>query len=50
VLVLSSDKTSFIYYHFVKNVNFVCDVNENVSSPVNANRKRKRTHDASSKL
>jgi hypothetical protein len=33
-----------------KNVNSVCDANENVSSFVNANRKRKRTQDASSKL
>jgi hypothetical protein len=33
-----------------ENVNFVCDVNENVSSPVNANKKEKRTHDASLKL
>jgi hypothetical protein len=33
-----------------ENMNSVCDVNENVSSPVNANRKRKRTHDASLKL
>jgi hypothetical protein len=33
-----------------ENVNSVCDVNENVSSFVNANRKRKRTQDASSKL
>jgi hypothetical protein len=31
-------------------MNFICDVNENVSSFVNANRKRKRTQDASSKL
>jgi hypothetical protein len=33
-----------------ENVNFVCDANENVSSSVNANRKGKRTQDASSKL
>jgi hypothetical protein len=33
-----------------ENVNSVCDVNENVSSSENVNRKRKRTHDASSKL
>jgi hypothetical protein len=33
-----------------ENVNFVRDVNENVSSSKNVNRKRKRTHDASSKL
>jgi hypothetical protein len=33
-----------------ENVNSVCDANENVSSFVNANRKRKRTQDASSKL
>jgi hypothetical protein len=32
-----------------ENVNSVCDVNENVSTS-NANRKRKRTHDASLKL
>ena len=50
VLVLPSDKMSFICYHFHENVNFVCDVNENVSSSNNANRKRKRTHDALSKL
>jgi hypothetical protein len=31
-------------------MNSVCDVNKNISSYVNANRKRKRTHDASSKL
>ena len=33
-----------------ENVNSVCDVNENVSSSNNANRKRKRAHDALSKL
>jgi hypothetical protein len=33
-----------------ENVNFVYDVNEHVSSSKNVNRKRKRTHDASSKL
>jgi hypothetical protein len=33
-----------------ENVNSVCDVNENVSSSENINRKRKRTHNASSKL
>jgi hypothetical protein len=33
-----------------ENVNSECDVNENVSPSVNANRKRKRTQDASSKL
>jgi hypothetical protein len=33
-----------------ENVNSVCDVNENVSSSQNVNRKRKRTHDTSSKL
>jgi hypothetical protein len=33
-----------------KNVNSVCDVNENVSLFENVNRKQKRTHDASSKL
>jgi hypothetical protein len=33
-----------------ENMNFICDVNENISSSVNANRKRKRTQDASSKL
>jgi hypothetical protein len=33
-----------------ENVNSVCDMNENVSSSVNANRKRKRTQDTSSKL
>jgi hypothetical protein len=33
-----------------ENVISVCDVNENVSSSTNANRKRKRTQDASSKL
>jgi hypothetical protein len=33
-----------------ENVNSVCDANENVSSFVNANRKRKRTQDALSKL
>jgi hypothetical protein len=33
-----------------ENMNSVCDVNENVSSSVNVNRKRKRTQDASSKL
>jgi hypothetical protein len=33
-----------------ENVNSVCDANKNVSSFVNANRKRKRTQDASSKL
>jgi hypothetical protein len=33
-----------------ENVKFVCDVNEHVSSSKNVNRKRKRTHDASSKL
>jgi hypothetical protein len=31
-------------------VNFVSDMNENVSSSLNQNRKRKRTHDESSKL
>jgi hypothetical protein len=30
-----------------ENMNSVCDVNENVSSSKNVNRKRKRTHDAS---
>ena len=33
-----------------KNVNSVCDVNEKVSSSNNANRKRKRTPNVSSKL
>jgi hypothetical protein len=33
-----------------ENVNSVSDVNENISSSENVNRKRKRTHDASSKL
>jgi hypothetical protein len=33
-----------------KNVNFISDVNGNVSSSMNVNRKRKRTQDASSKL
>jgi hypothetical protein len=33
-----------------ENVNSVCDVNEHVSSSANVNRKRKRTHDALSKL
>jgi hypothetical protein len=33
-----------------ENVNFVCDVNEHVSSSENVNKKRKRTHDVSSKL
>jgi hypothetical protein len=31
-------------------MNFVCDVNENISSSENINKKQKRTHDASSKL
>jgi hypothetical protein len=33
-----------------KNMNYVYDVNEHVSSFENINRKRKRTHDAPSKL
>ena len=33
-----------------ENVNSVCDVNENVSSSNNGNKKRKRAHDALSKL
>jgi hypothetical protein len=33
-----------------ENVNFVCDVNQNVSLSVNANGKRKRTQNVSSKL
>jgi hypothetical protein len=33
-----------------ENVNSVCDVNKNVSSSENVNRKQKRTHDALSKL
>jgi hypothetical protein len=33
-----------------ENVKSVCDVNEHVSSFVNANKKQKRTHDVSSKL
>jgi hypothetical protein len=33
-----------------ENVNSVCDVNEHVCSSANVNRKRKRIHDASSKL
>ena len=33
-----------------ENVNSVSDMNENVSSTLNENRKRKRTHDESSKL
>jgi hypothetical protein len=33
-----------------ENMNSVCDVNENVPSSKNVNRKRKRTHDAASKL
>jgi hypothetical protein len=33
-----------------ENVNSACDVNEHVSSSVNANRKRKKTHDVSLKL
>jgi hypothetical protein len=31
-------------------VNYVCDVNDNVPSSMDSNRKRKRTQDASSKL
>jgi hypothetical protein len=50
VLVLRFKRKIFICYHFMKNVNFVCDANENVSSSVNTNRKRKKTQDASSKL
>jgi hypothetical protein len=33
-----------------ENVNFISDINENVSLSLNENRKRKRTHDESSKL
>jgi hypothetical protein len=33
-----------------ENVNSTCDMNEHISSSENINRKRKRTHDASSKL
>jgi hypothetical protein len=33
-----------------ENMNFVCDVNENVPSSKNVNRKHKRTHDVASKL
>ena len=50
VLVLPSDKTSFIYYHFYENVNVVGIENENASSYMNVNNKRKRVHDTSLKL
>ena len=50
VLVLPSDKTSFINYHFSENVNDVSTENENASSSMNASNKRKRVHDVSSKL
>ena len=47
VLVLPSDKTSFIY--FSENVNDVSTKNENASSSIASN-KRKRVHVVSSKL
>ena len=50
VLVLPSNKTSFIYYHFSENVNDVSTENENASSSMNATNKRKRVHNVSSKL
>ena len=50
VLVLPSDKTSFIYYHFSENVNDVSTENENASLSINATNKRKRVHNVSSKL
>ena len=50
VLVLASDKTSFIYYHFSENMNDVSTENENVSLFMNATNKRKRVHDVSSNL
>ena len=39
VLVLPSDKTSFIYYHFSENVNDISTENENASSSMNATNK-----------
>ena len=50
VLVLPSDKTSFICYHFSENVNDVSTENENASSSMNATNKQKIVHDVSSKL
>jgi hypothetical protein len=47
---LAFQKQDLYLLSLCENVNFVYDVNENVSSFVNANRKRKRTQDASSKL
>jgi hypothetical protein len=43
-------KQDLYLFSLGENVNSICDVNENVSSFVNANRKRKRTQHTSSKL
>jgi hypothetical protein len=47
---LAFQKQDLYLLSLCEDVNSVCDVNENVSSSVNVNRKRKRTQDASSKL
>jgi hypothetical protein len=47
---LACQKEDLYLLSLRENANSVCDVNEDVSSSTNANRKRKRTQDASSKL
>jgi hypothetical protein len=47
---LAFQKKDLYLLSLCENVNSVCDVNENVSSSMNTNRKLKRTQDASSKL
>jgi len=47
---LAFQKKDLYFLSLCGNVNFVCDVNNNVPMSADANRKRKRTQDASSKL
>jgi hypothetical protein len=47
---LAFQKQDLYLLSLYENVNSVCDANENVSSFMNANRKRKRTQDVSMKL
>jgi hypothetical protein len=47
---LACQKEDLYLLSLCENTNSMCDVNEDVSSSTNANRKRKRTQDASSKL
>jgi hypothetical protein len=47
---LAFQKQDLYLLSLCENMNSICDVNENVSSSANANTKRNRSQDASSKL